>query len=34
MDGLLKARILGSGLEKYVHVVAKIVSEKEDYREV
>ena len=29
IDGLLKARILGSGLEKYVHVVAEIVGEKE-----
>lgn len=29
IDGLLKARILGSGLEKHVHVVAEIVGEKE-----
>jgi len=29
IDELLKARIMGSGLEKYVHVVAEIVSEKE-----
>jgi len=29
IDGLLKARILGSGLEKYIHVVAEIVGEKE-----
>lgn len=29
IDGLLKARIVGSGLEKYVHVVAEIVGEKE-----
>jgi len=29
IDELLKARIVGSGLEKYVHVVAEIVGEKE-----
>lgn len=29
IDELLKARIMGSGLEKYVHVVAEIVGEKE-----
>jgi metal-dependent HD superfamily phosphatase/phosphodiesterase len=29
IDELLKARIVGSGLEKYVHVEAEIVGEKE-----
>lgn len=29
IDELLKARIMGSGLEKFVHVVAEIVGEKE-----
>jgi len=29
IDELLKARIVGSGLEKYIHVVAEIVGEKE-----
>lgn len=29
IDELLKARIVGSGLEEYVHVVAEIVGEKE-----
>lgn len=29
IDELLKARIIGSGLEKYIHVVAEIVGEKE-----
>jgi len=29
IDELLKARIVGSGVEKYVHVVAEIVGEKE-----
>jgi len=29
IDELLKARIMGSGLEKYIHVVAEIVGEKE-----
>ena len=29
IDELLKARIVGPGLEKYVHVVAEIVGEKE-----